>query len=161
MTIFKDIITNHMILVPLISWAVSQIVKTVVSIISEKKFVWKKILSDGGMPSAHVATVMSLAVMCGWTHGYDSAIFAIAVVSAVVILRDSVGARFQTGANARAIKRLEEQLNEQLPEGSRVDAGKLKLVGGHTTIQCIAGIAVGIVVAVLYIVIVPVSSIVY
>jgi acid phosphatase family membrane protein YuiD len=104
--IMLDILTNHMILVPLIAWAVSQVVKTIINVIKAKSFSLKYIISDGGMPSAHVATVVSLAVMCGWVEGYDSALFALASVIAVVIIRDSVGVRFDTGVNARAIKKL-------------------------------------------------------
>ena len=161
MAILKDIVTNHMIIVPLISWAFSQIVKMVINVIREKKIVWKRIFTDGGMPSAHVATVVSLAVMCGWIYGYDNAIFAIAAVTAVVILRDSVGVRFQTGVNSRAIKELETKLNERLPEGEKIDLGKMKLVGGHTSMECLAGIIVGILVAVLYIIIGSVPSLIY
>lgn len=151
--IFLDILTNHMILVPLIAWAVSQVVKTIINVIKAKSFSFKYIVSDGGMPSAHVATVVSLATMCGWVEGYDSALFALASVVAVVIIRDSVGVRFDTGVNARAIKKLVDSINKDLPDASKVDVGKLKLVAGHTTKQVIAGFITGVAVAVLYILI--------
>ena len=161
MDIFKDIVTNHMILVPIIAWAVCQFVKIIINWIKEKKFDIKKLISDGGMPSAHVATVASLATVCGFVYGFGAAPFAISAVLTVVILRDAVSVRFQTGVNARAIKKLEEKMNETLPEESKVDIGKIKLTGGHTPLQCVVGVAVGVLVAVLYILIVSVQSLVY
>ena len=161
MKILIDIVTNHMILVPLIAWAVCQFIKIIINWIKEKKFDLKKLISDGGMPSAHVATVASLATACGFIYGFDNALFAISAVLTVVILRDAVSVRFQTGVNARAIKKLEEKMNESLPEESKVDIGKIKLTGGHTPLQCAVGVGVGVIVAVLYILIASVPSLVY
>jgi len=161
MEILKDILTNHLIIVPLVCWGISQIVKTIISVIVEKKFTPRQIFKDGGMPSAHVATVISVAVMCGWTMGFGSPLFALAGVFSVVVIRDSVGVRFDTGVNARAIKKLVSKINEDLPEESKVDIGKLKLEAGHTSLQVAAGVVVGIVVAILYILIVSVPSVAY
>ena len=161
MAIFKDIVTNHMILVPIIAWAICQFVKIAINYAKEKKFDIKKLVSDGGMPSAHVATVASLSTMCGFIYGYSAAPFAISAVLTVVILRDAVSVRFQAGVNARAIKKLQDKINETLPEESKVDIGKIKLTGGHTPLQCAVGVAVGVLVAVLYILIASVPSLVY
>ena len=114
MQFFKDILSNHIILAPIIAWAVSQILKTVTYLVVEKEFVFKRIISDGGMPSAHSATVISLAGMCGWTQGFDSAAFAIAMILAVVIMRDAVGVRRESGINASAIKLLADRSNKEL-----------------------------------------------
>ena len=154
MQIIKDILSNHMILAPIIAWAVSQILKTVTYLIVEKKFVFKRIISDGGMPSAHSATVISLAVMCGWTQGFDSAAFAIAMILAVVIMRDAVGVRRESGINASAIKQLADRLNKELSEGEApIETNKLKVLVGHTPLQVACGCIIGIAVCILYILI--------
>ena len=154
MQIIKDILSNHMILAPIIAWAVSQILKTVTYLIVEKKFVFKRIISDGGMPSAHSATVISLAVMCGWTQGFDSAAFAIAMILTVVIMRDAVGVRRESGINASAIKQLADKSNKELSEGEApIETNKLKVLAGHTPLQVACGCIVGIAVCILYILI--------
>jgi len=154
MQIIKDIFSNHMILAPIIAWAVSQILKTLTYLIVEKEFVFKRIISDGGMPSAHSATVISLAVMCGWIQGFDSAAFAISMILAVVIMRDAVGVRRESGINASAIKQLADKSNKELSEGEApIETNKLKVLVGHTPLQVVCGCIVGIVVCILYILI--------
>lgn len=154
MQILKDILSNHVILAPIIAWAVSQILKTITYLIVEKKFVFKRIISDGGMPSAHSATVISLAVMCGWTQGFDSAAFAIAMILAVVIMRDAVGVRRESGINASAIKQLADRSNKELEDGEApIETNKLKVLVGHTPLQVVCGCVVGIAVCILYILI--------
>ena len=106
------------------------------------------------MPSAHSATVISLAVMCGWTQGFDSAAFAIAMILAVVIMRDAVGVRRESGINASAIKQLADKSNKELSEGEApIETNKLKVLVGHTPLQVACGCIVGIAVCILYILI--------
>lgn len=150
----KDIFSNHMIIAPIIAWAVSQILKTITYLVVEKEFVFKRIISDGGMPSAHSATVISLAVMCGWTQGFDSAAFAIAMIIAVVIMRDAVGVRRESGINASAIKQLADRSNKELSKGEKpIETNKLKVLVGHTPLQVACGCVIGVAVCILYILI--------
>lgn len=152
--VFAKIFKNHMIIVPIIAWAVSQVIKIAVCFVTEKRLVLKKIVSDGGMPSAHTATVVSLAVMCGWTQGFDSAVFAAAMILAIVIMRDAVGVRFESGVNAAAIKKLAEEANENTDDpAEKIRTDNLKLGVGHTPLQVACGLLVAIIVSTLYIVI--------
>ena len=154
MNVIKDIFLNHMILAPIVAWAVSQILKTVTYLIVEKEFVLKRIISDGGMPSAHSATVISLAIMCGWTQGFDSAAFAISMILAVVIMRDAVGVRRESGINASAIKQLADKSNRAICDGEEpIETNHLKVLVGHTPLQVACGCIVGIVVCIFYILI--------
>lgn len=154
MQIIKDIFLNHMIIAPIFSWAIAQILKTLIYLIVEKEFVFKRMISDGGMPSAHSATVISLAVMCGWIQGFDSAAFAISLIIAIVIMRDAVGVRRESGVNASAIKQLADKSNKELDEGEApIETNKLKVLVGHTPFQVACGCVIGIVVCILYILI--------
>ena len=144
-----DIITNHMLVAPIIAWAVAQVLKIFTYLIVEKEFVLKRVISDGGMPSAHSATVIALAVMSGWTQGFSSAAFAISMILAVVIMRDAVGVRRESGVNASAIKQLADKSNKELDEGEApIETNKLKVLVGHTPLQVFMGAALGIAVAI-------------
>ena len=154
MQILKDILSNHIIIAPIIAWAVSQIMKTITYVVVEKEFVFKRIISDGGMPSAHSATVVALAGMCGWTQGFDSALFAMAMILAIVIMRDAVGVRRESGVNASAIKQLADKSNKELDEGEEpIETNKLKVLVGHTPLQVACGCVIGIIVCIVYILI--------
>ena len=138
----------------IIAWAVAQVLKTALYLITEKEFDLKRMISDGGMPSAHSATVVALAGMCGWTQGFDSAAFAIAIIIAIVIMRDAVGVRHESGVNAAAIKELAEKANKSLAEGEApIETNKLKLLVGHTALQVACGCVIAIAVCIAYILI--------
>lgn len=154
MQILKDLISNHALIAPIIAWAVSQFFKCFVNVMKVRKFSFKQIFSEGGMPSAHTATVVSVAVMCGWISGFSSPAFAIAAILSAVIMRDAVGVRYDSGKHARKIKEISEKLNESAAsEDEQIRTDGLKLVAGHTVAQVVAGAAVGIGVSVLYIII--------
>ncbi len=151
MYIIKSLFTNHMILVPIIAWAISQITKLVTYSVIEKRILWKTMVTEGGMPSAHTATVVSLATAVGWIEGYNSGIFALAIVLAVVIMRDALGVRRQSGRNATNIKILVEKINEEIKdEEKKIDLGRIKISSGHTLPEVVTGFFVGVAVAIVY-----------
>ena len=92
-TIFLDVITNNVLVVAIFSWLVSQVIKVILNAIINKKFSIERLFGDGGMPSGHSATVTACAAMCGWTYGFDSAVFGIAFVLAIVVMHDATGVR--------------------------------------------------------------------
>lgn len=151
MYIIKSIFTNHLILVPIIAWAVSQLVKVVSYSIAEKRFSWKTLVREGGMPSAHTATVVSLATVAGWIEGYGSGLFALAIVLAVVIMRDALGVRRQSARNATNIKVLVEKINEGIEDKEeKIDLGQIKISSGHTLPEVVTGFFAGVAVAIVY-----------
>ncbi len=154
MEFFNDIISNHVLIVPIIAWALSQIFKTFTYLIVEKKLDMKRIVSDGGMPSAHSATVTSLMVMCGWIAGFDSALFAVSVIFAIVVMRDAVGVRREAGKQAASIKELAATVNRAfLNKSAEIRTENLKVLVGHTPLQVIFGSLLGLIISVVYILI--------
>ena len=152
MNFFKEIISNHVLIVPIIAWAISQTMKIFTNLIVVKELDIKRILADGGMPSSHSATVVSLAVMCGWTAGVGSAIFALSLLFAIVVMRDAVGVRRETGKQAASIKELADAVNKTfLSKDAEIRTENLKLLVGHTPLQVVFGALVGLTVSILYI----------
>ena len=151
MQIFKEIISNEFLIVPVIAWAVSQIVKMIIAAVKDRTFSIKQITKEGGMPSAHSATVASLMVVIGFFEGFDSAAFAAAFILCAIVLRDATGVRLETGKQSKVIKTLADAAEKN--DGIETGADKLKLGGGHTSLEVFAGCAVGILVAIAYILI--------
>ena len=140
-----------MIVTPLIAWAISQATKVITNLIKNKKFDIRKAVTDGGMPSGHAATMVALTVSCGITQGLDSAAFAIAAVLTVLIIRDSLGVRRESGKHAAILMKLTKRANDSAKEGDEpIVTGKLKPNAGHTMPQVLVGTAIGIAVAALY-----------
>ena len=147
---FVDVWNNRILLAPLISWLVCQISKVITHLIIEREFSVERIMGDGGMPSGHSATVFALAAMTGWTYGFDSAVFAIATVLAVVVMHDAMGVRREAGKHAESIKEIAEHINDFLKEKDvKIRTEKIKKLVGHTPLQVFVGASVGLLVAII------------
>ena len=142
-----ELITNRFLITGVSSWFVAQLTKTIIYAIINKKLVLERMVGDGGMPSGHSATVTSLAVISGLSYGFDSFQFAVTTLLAIIVCHDAMGVRLETGKQAQILNEMVEAFEvwtkKDLPEI------KLKEFVGHTPIQVMAGILVGIVDAVL------------
>ena len=139
---FFDLLSNRFLITGMASWLVAQVTKTVIHAIINKKIVLERLFGDGGMPSGHSATVTSLAAISALTFGFDSFQFAVTMLLAIIVCHDAMGVRLETGKQAvmlnELVKAFEDLSKEDLPEV------KLKEFVGHTPIQVIAGILIGI-----------------
>ena len=144
MQIFNEIINNKCIVVPIIVWFLIQTFKTVTDICINKKINVKRIMGAGGMPSSHSAVVTSLAVLIGKENGFDSGLFALAVVFAFVVMYDAAGVRRAAGKQAAVLNKI-----LATPGMTSVEVQE-KLVEflGHTPVQVFVGAAIGIIVGV-------------
>lgn len=140
-----DLITNPFLLAGVSGWFSAQVLKTILYAIINKKFVVGRLFGDGGMPSAHSATVTSMALLIGLVCGFGSVVFAISAILAVIVCHDATGVRRETEKQAYLINELVKAFSElsedKLPEV------KLKQFVGHTPVQVLAGILLGVAVA--------------
>ena len=138
----QELITNRCLITGISSWFVAQLAKTIIHAIINKKLVLERMVGDGGMPSGHSATVTSLAVISALSFGFDSFQFAVTALLATIVCHDAMGVRLETGKQAQIINEMMEAFEvwtkKELPEV------KLKEFVGHTPIQVIAGILLGI-----------------
>ncbi len=133
----KDLFSNPFLLTGVGSWFIAQVLKTILHLIMYKKLDFERLYGDGGMPSGHSATVASLATMCGLTFGLASVEFAITGILAIIVCHDATGVRRETGRHAEILN----ELLKSLETGKPVD---LKELVGHTPLQVMAGITIGI-----------------
>lgn len=143
-----DLFTNPFLMIPLCSWLLAQVIKTIVDAVVKKKWDFSRLFGDGGMPSAHSATVTSLAVVALLDFGPASFEFAFAVLFAVVVCRDAVGVRRETGKQAMLLNEVMSSI-ELLKEKDILPEVKLKELVGHTPLQVLFGTLIGTVNAVL------------
>lgn len=136
------LIENRFFQVSLSSWFLAQVIKTILYAIETKKFDITRLFGDGGMPSGHSATVTSLATLSALTFGTDSFQFAVSAIMAIIVCHDAMGVRLETGKQAVAINELMKAFEALSPK--QITAEKLKEFVGHTPIQVIAGMLLGI-----------------
>lgn len=146
MSIIQEIVHNKCIYIPFLLWLFIQAFKVLVELIINKRFDFKRIIGAGGMPSSHSAVVCSLATCIGKEYGFDSGIFAIALIMAFIVMYDAAGVRRAAGKQARILNKILET-----PGLSSVEVQeKLVEVLGHTPVQVFVGALVGIVVATIF-----------
>lgn len=145
MKIIQEIISNKCIYIPFTLWLLIQISKFITELVVNKKINFRRLIGAGGMPSSHSAVVSSLAVCVGKQYGFDSGIFAIALIMALVVMYDAAGVRRAAGKQASILNKILETPGLTTSEVQE----KLVEALGHTPIQVFAGALIGIVVGAL------------
>ena len=182
MDAFKVITSNYLINVAFLSWAAAQILKTLFTLIAEKRFVAERLFGAGGMPSAHSALVVSLTVAVARKEGFSSPLFALALCFAGIVMYDAMGVRRAAGEQAKVLNSMVSSLfqkRHQFGDFPKLDeyfsklgkrrqapvpdsqegeekAGEDKMLNeflGHTPLEVIGGALLGILMAM----VIPVS----
>ncbi|MCX6740148.1 MAG: divergent PAP2 family protein [Candidatus Parcubacteria bacterium] len=134
----------NLILVPFLALIIAQLIKVIIDS-TQGKFSWSNFNNYGGMPSSHSAMVAALATELGLTFGFTSGYFAIAFAFAFLTIRDAVGLRYQLGYHGKIINKL----IKDLPDDKEEKYPYLQERLGHTYIQALAGIILGILIAII------------
>lgn len=95
------------------------------------------------MPSSHSAFVTSLATGVGLVEGFDSTLFALAAVFALIVMYDAAGVRRAAGKQARVLNAIIEDLNRR-----ELHPERLRELLGHTPVEVVAGARLGVLVAI-------------
>lgn len=134
------LLANRPLVCAFAAWLVAQVLKTLIFAYLEKQVNWRRMVETGGLPSAHSALVVGLAVGVGLTEGWQSTYFAICLVYSLVVMYDAIGIRREAGKHA-------DLLNELLMISVIKDAyeqrEKLRELLGHTPLEVIAGALIG------------------
>lgn len=152
MQLIRDVLNlNPILTVALLAWFVAQVLKTLINFILLDKFQLERMWGDGGMPSAHSATVCAMVIATARSEGFGSAIFAVAAVVAIITMHDAMGVRRETGEQAKVLNKMIEQWIDVTEKNAPfLQNMHLKEMVGHTPLQVLAGFVVGCVVGALY-----------
>lgn len=149
MAFFEIIIKKYIILSSaLFSWIIVQFLKILIEMmrkkdIRTKDFILRALFGTGGMPSSHSATISAVALSIGLKEGFNSSIFAFAVVLVIIVIRDATGVRFSAGKQAEALNKILAYHNKEF----KIPYDRIKEVRGHTPLESFVGAVVGILVS--------------
>jgi len=141
----QELLMNKPFIAALLSWFLAQSIKALVLTFKQKKFRFDLYSLPGGFPSSHSATVSGLAASIGLIYGFDSGIFAVAIILAFFMIYDAKVIRGAAGKQAQSLNRLIEMFNEE--EGEDMD--KLREILGHSLLEIAGGVIIGILIATL------------
>lgn len=152
MQLIRELLSvNEILTVSLLGWFTAQVLKTIINFILLGKFQLERMWGDGGMPSAHSATVCAMVIATARSEGIASPIFAIASVLAIITMHDAMGVRYETGEQAKVLNQMIEQwIDVSEKNAPLLQNLHLKEMVGHTPLQVVAGVVVGVVVGFLY-----------
>lgn len=146
MTIFPGIFDNTILISAVTAWLIAQVLKVIINFTIHRTFDIGFLISSGGFPSSHSATVSALALGVGKYYGWDSPIFAVAAIFGMIVMYDAAGVRRAAGKQAEVINQLVAGLYHQM---SNLSQERLKELIGHTPFEVFAGAIVGIIVGLL------------
>lgn len=137
-----EIFGNGILICALTSWMIAQVFKVLIDWRINHTFNIKRIISNGGMPSAHTAFVVSLAMMVAFREGVGSTGFALSFALAAVVINDAVGVRYHTGEQGKVLNKI---LHRMLVEGEPLTDETLQELVGHTPTEVFFGAIIGLV----------------
>ena len=143
-TDFSEIFKNKILIIALITYILNQILKLFVFYFTKKKWDFRRVIGAGGMPSTHSAISMCVAVTIGLSEGWNSPLFALAIVMSFVIMTDAAGVRRETGEQAKVLNKIILEFFKE----RKVRDKRLKELIGHTPFEVIVGAIIGIIMAV-------------
>lgn len=143
MEVCKLIMNNIIFISAFLSWLIAQGLKVILTFIFEKKFDFQRMVGSGGMPSSHAASVMGLSTSIGIVVGWETPIYALSLIFALVVMYDASGVRRNVGTQAALLNNIIEDLYKH----KHIEQEKLIELVGHTPIEVFAGALLGIIIA--------------
>ncbi len=134
---------NKVLIAVLIAWLLAQTLKIPTEFLRSRRWMWAMFFAPGGMPSSHSALLVSGTLAVGLYTGFDTPLFGIAVAITMIVVHDAAGVRRQAGMHAERIN----LLFDELLKGHMWDENALKEVIGHTPLEVVGGILLGLLVA--------------
>ena len=136
--------TNTTIWIVIAGWTAAQFVKFITALAREGRIDFTYFMSTGGMPSAHSASVGALATSVGIRSGFDSTVFATALLFACIVMFDAQSVRRAADHQAKLLN----QIVDELLKDHHLSQEKLAELLGHTRIEVFMGMLLGVVVGI-------------
>ena len=138
-----SIFHNYVLIAGLIAWAIAQTIKLPLEYLQTHRWNWALLVQAGGMPSSHAALLVGVTHAIGLSVGFNSPLFALAFAMCMIVIYDATGIRRQAGIHA---ERINTMIND-LAAGQPVKQEQLAEVLGHTPLEALGGILLGLIVA--------------
>lgn len=136
------------IICPFTALVICQILKFIVETITTKKVNIERLFNgSGGMPSTHATFSSSLSILIGYLEGFDSVLFAVALIFTCIVSYDALGVRYESGEQAKAINIIFENIIKGKPKKA---FKHLKEQIGHQPLEVFVGLLLGTVVATIF-----------
>ncbi|MBR4476752.1 MAG: divergent PAP2 family protein [Kiritimatiellae bacterium] len=121
-------------------WIVASIIKMIIAARKTHEFDFVYLVSTGGMPSSHSATVAALAFSIGYTEGFGTPLATLAVAFAVITMFDAATVRRAAGEHAKVLNAIVRDIKELKFKPRK----RFKELLGHSRREVLWGMITGI-----------------
>ena len=136
------VLHNFVLIAALIALAIAQLLKVPIEYLQTRRLNWALLVQAGGMPSSHSALIVGITHGIGLSVGFGTPLFALAFAIAMIVIYDATGIRRQAGKHAELINAM---IND-LAAGNPLKEEQLREVLGHTPLEALGGILLGLIV---------------
>ncbi len=136
----------------IVSAVLAQFLKPVFYWLVHREWKWNLVKDSGGFPSSHSAMVSALALSVGIRESFNSTIFAVTMALACIVVYDAANVRYYSGQNIKITQQLIKDIQKQtdVKFEDPIYHTRVKQVLGHRWIECIGGILIGLIIALLF-----------
>jgi len=129
------------VIIPLIVLITSQVLKLLTDGVKGNFDLKNLLISYGGMPSSHTSFAVSITALIGLRQGFDSALFAVCLVFALLVMRDATSFRNLLGRQAHVFNKFIDRLPVNEKKGLKHFRERM----GHTYLEVAGGLIWGVV----------------
>ncbi len=147
----RGFLYNSLFLSAIASWLISQLIKTAIGLASHsisgakqllESFLWR----TGGMPSSHTALVSSVTTSIAFKYGISSDFFVFSCCFSLIVIRDAMGVRRNSGQQAQVLNDLGKKISEKL----EIQFTPVKETQGHKPTEVFTGLFLGFVIGIVF-----------
>jgi uncharacterized protein len=136
----NEFLSNRILQAVFVPWLIAQISKPIIEYIRKRRIDLRLLVSAGGMPSSHSASVCALATAVAIQEGLTSTLFAVTFLLAIIVMYDAAGVRRAASIQAHILN----QIIDELFQGHPISETRLRELLGHTPFEVFAGAVLGI-----------------
>ncbi|HOX26565.1 MAG TPA: divergent PAP2 family protein [Candidatus Krumholzibacteria bacterium] len=123
----------------ILSGLTAQALKVLLELLVHRSWQPRLFVRNGGMPSSHTASVVTLAILVGQEAGVRSPVFSLVVVFGLYVIFEATGLRQEVGEQARLLNDLVETMRRT----HHLAAQDLREFVGHTWAEVAVGAVCG------------------
>ncbi len=134
---------NKVLFASVLAWLVAQTLKVLITLLLEREFKFERFHGSGGMPSSHTSTIMAASTSIGLTMGFDTPLYALALIMSFIVMYDASGVRRSVGKQAKLLN----DIIKDLYEFKHLQEERLKELVGHKPTEVAVGAVLGVIIA--------------
>lgn len=163
-----ELVKSPYIWAALIAYLSGQLLKIILELRKQHPLTFRDFFASGNMPSTHTASVCAMTTVVGMLQGFDSPLFAVALMMTMIVGYDAAHVRRAVGEHGLILRelidrdndqehllaKLTEELNERGDSKAKKEKAKGKLAKpyfsrGHLPREVFAGAVLGILIGVI------------